>query len=170
MSNTATAHAGIFGTVEASASVTVQCPTISIEKTALDDSISAGETASFKIVVTNDGPGAAHDVVISDVLPGGIAWNVDDAEHCTIVDGTLTCTFDTIAAGHQETVTVSGETGATDCGELVNTASVSASNDAVDSHTSTADIFVYCPLVVITKRRMTPISWPAIRSASPSRS
>ena len=152
VSNTATAHAGIFGSVEASASVTVQCPKISIEKTALDDSISAGETAGFKIVVTNDGPGAATDVVISDDLPGDIAWNVDDTAHCSIVDGTLTCTFDSIAAGHQETVIVTGETGATDCGDLVNTATVSASNDADTDHTSTADIWVYCPVVVITKQ------------------
>ena len=152
VSNTATANAGIFGSVEASASVTVQCPSISIEKTALDDEVSAGEVAGFKIVVSNAGPGAANDVVISDVLPAGIAWNVDDTTHCVIVAGTLTCTFDTIAAAGQATVTVTGETGATDCGDLVNTATVTASNDSVGSHSSTADVFVSCPLVVITKQ------------------
>ena len=111
------------------ATITVQCPEISVLKTALDDSVSAGELASFKIVVSNAGPGAAQGVVINDTLPAGIAWIVDDTTHCGIAAGVLTCTFASIAAGDHVTVIVTGETSVDDCGTLTNTATVSAAND-----------------------------------------
>ena len=111
-------------------SVTIPCPPeISVLKTALDDTISAGELASFKIVVSNTGPGEALGVVITDTLPAGIAWIVDDTTHCGIAAGVLTCTFASIAAGDHVTVIVTGETSVDDCGTLTNTATVSADND-----------------------------------------
>ncbi len=161
VSNTATAASGNDGGAQATASVDVQCPSLSIVKTAVNDSISAGEVASFKIVVSNAGPGAASDVVISDTLPTGIDWAVDDTTDCSISAGVLTCTFDTIAAGGDATVTISGETEAADCGSIENTATVTASNegapqvlaaaDLAADHSSTATITVNCPTVVITK-------------------
>ena len=46
--------------------------------------------------------------------------------------GTPVCAFDDLAPGDTRTVHVSGDTDATDCGELVNVATVSASNEADD--------------------------------------
>lgn len=143
-----------------SATIVVDCPTVSVVKTAVDPSISAGESAAFGIVVSNAGPGVAKGVVISDTLPAGIGWTVDDTTHCEIAAGVLTCTFPTIAAGADVTVVVTGETTIKDCGTLSNMATVSATNDAptgqlaaaaVDGHTSTASITVDCPQVGITK-------------------
>ena len=161
VSNTASAGSGNDGGDQATATVIVQCPSISILKTAIADSISAGELASFKIVVHNAGPGSAKDVTISDTLPGAIDWTVDDTAHCGIVTGVLTCTFDSVASGEDVTVIVSGETGVEDCGQLQNTATVAASNegdgqpqialDSVDTHSSSATILVNCATVVITK-------------------
>ena len=140
VSNTATAASGNDGGAQATASVDVQCPSLSIVKTAVNDSISAGEVASFKIVVSNAGPGAASDVVISDTLPTGIDWAVDDTTDCSISAGVLTCTFDTIAAGDDATVTISGETEAADCGSIENTATVTASNEGAPQVLAAADL------------------------------
>src|SRR4029078_220053 len=46
----------------ATASVTVNCPDLRVVKTAVDDTISAGEVAAFSIVITNIGAGTAYDV------------------------------------------------------------------------------------------------------------
>ena len=153
VSNTASVTSGNDGGDQATAAVTVQCPNLSIVKTAVADSISAGEVASFMILVHNAGPGAASDVPVTDTLPSGIAWAVDDTTDCSIAAGVLSCTFDTIAAGADAIVIISGETGVEDCGTIKNTATVSASNegDAKDGHTSSATITVNCATVVITK-------------------
>ena len=133
-------------------SVTIPCPPeISVLKSALDDTISAGELASFQIVVSNTGQGEALGVVVNDTLPAGIAWIVNDTEHCGIAAGVLTCTFPSIAAGDAVTVIVTGETSVDDCGTLTNTVTVSVANDGQLPHSSTATIKVDCATVVITK-------------------
>ena len=153
VTNTASVTSGNDGGDQATAAVVVECPNLTITKSAVADSISAGEGASFMIDVHNAGPGAASDVKINDTLPGGIAWAVDDTTHCSIAAGVLSCTFDTIAAGADAMVIVSGETSVKDCGTIKNTATVSASNegDATDGHSSSATITVNCATVVITK-------------------
>ena len=84
------------------------------------------------IVVTNLGPGTAYDVSLEDQLPGDITWTDDNAD-CTIDGaGLLTCDFDTLAEDAIRTVTVTGQTQATDCGVLENEVDVEASNEDPD--------------------------------------
>jgi uncharacterized repeat protein (TIGR01451 family) len=71
-------------------SVTVLCPDLELTKTASNSPIIAGEDAVFAITIVNNGEGAAHDVVLTDDLPSGIAWT-DDSDLCEIAAGTLTC-------------------------------------------------------------------------------
>ena len=64
-----------------------QCPDITIDKSADNSPILAGEVASYTITVVNKaGPdaGIAHDVIVDDDLPAGISWT-DDSEDCDIV-------------------------------------------------------------------------------------
>ncbi len=58
--------------------VTVLCPDVQVVKTATDNAISAGEVAEFTIVITNIGLGTANDVSLTDTLPSGIDWNLDE--------------------------------------------------------------------------------------------
>ena len=118
--------------------------------------ISAGQLATFDIAVTNLGPGTAFGVTLSDQLPAG-TWTLGgpDAAACSI-DGSnlLTCDFGDLANGASRTISLSRETTAEDCGELPNTATVSASNEAeadTDNNESSDTITVDCPLIVITK-------------------
>ena len=133
--------------------ITVLCPDVNVVKTADDGTIAAGDLAEFTIVVSNDGDGVAKDVTLVDTLPGGVDWSEDSAD-CSIAAGVLTCSFGDLAPGASRTIHVSGETDATDCGELVNVATVSASNeddDDLDDNASEATITVECPNVSVLK-------------------
>jgi uncharacterized repeat protein (TIGR01451 family) len=141
------------GGAQASASVTVNCPNVTVAKTADNGTIDAGDTAAFTIVVSNNGPGIARNVTLSDPLPAGIAWSEDSAE-CSITGGTLSCAFGDLAPGASRTILVSGATDAADCGVLENTATVAAGNEAqsdTSDNTSTATITVQCPDVTVLK-------------------
>jgi uncharacterized repeat protein (TIGR01451 family) len=138
------------------ADIAVSCPDVTVVKTAADDTISAGELASFSIVVTNLGPGTAFDVTLSDQLPSG-SWTLGgpNAADCSISGSNLlSCDFGDLANGATRTVTVSRETDAEDCGTIPNTATVGASNEAqadTDNNESSDTITVDCPVIVITK-------------------
>ena len=72
--------------------------------------INAGETASYTIAITNNGPGAATNVTLTppDTLPdGGLDWQLGDQGIGTTTNGTacqlsaadvLTCTIPSLAA------------------------------------------------------------------------
>ena len=139
-----------------SGSVDVLCADIQIEKTADDDSVSAGDQIGFDIVVSNAGSGTAKNVVVSDTLPtdAGLSWSIesvsgDGSPSCEIVSGVLSCTSAALASGESFTVhIVSGTTSAT-CGLVDNTASVTTGNDGQDS--DDASVSVLCPDVTVLK-------------------
>ena len=58
-------------------SVTVQCPSLSITKTADAAEVAAGGTIGFVITVSNAGAGAAYNVSMTDTLPAGVSWSID---------------------------------------------------------------------------------------------
>lgn len=63
---------------------------ISIDKRALTDSVIAGQSASFVLVVANGGPSTAEDVVVVDTLPDGMT-----ALSAEVTTGAGTCEIDT---------------------------------------------------------------------------
>jgi uncharacterized repeat protein (TIGR01451 family) len=135
------------------ARITVNCPNVTVLKTADKGTIDAGDPAAFTIVVTNEGPGTAKGVTLSDTLPSGVVWSEDSAA-CSITAGVLTCNFGDLADGATRTVHVTGATDAADCGTLSNTAVVAASNESVENvgdNSSTATITVNCPDISVTK-------------------
>jgi uncharacterized repeat protein (TIGR01451 family)/fimbrial isopeptide formation D2 family protein len=141
---------------EDDATIVVNCPDVTVEKTADASPISAGEGASFTITVTNVGTGTAENVTLEDQLDGS-GWSLGgtDAGDCSI-DGSnvLTCDFGDLAEDESRTFTVSRETTFDDCGELPNLVTVSASNeleDFLDNNTDDAAIEVLCPELGIVK-------------------
>lgn len=74
LANAATvAYQNEFGTqydpVEASDDTTVQGPVLSIEKSAAPDPVIAGAPLTYTLDISNDGPGAASHVVVTDTVP-----------------------------------------------------------------------------------------------------
>ncbi len=139
---------------EDSASVTINCPDLKVEKTADNGMISAGDTAAFTIVVTNLGPGTAYDATLQDVLPAGINWQVGNSTDCSITSGTLSCAFGDLANGATRTIHISGETTSRNCGLVSNIATVAADNEPSNklaNNTSSDDIKVDCADLELTK-------------------
>jgi uncharacterized repeat protein (TIGR01451 family) len=107
--------------------------------------IEAGADAVFTIVVTNNGPDVAENVVVTDTVPAGFTTT---NTACVLDSGTLTCTYATLAVGaaNAQTITLTKTTTRDDCGTISNTATVSS--DTQDTNTgnnsSTATITVTC--------------------------
>ena len=83
--------------------VTVLCPDVTVAKTPDGGTVQAGATATFTIVVTNLGPGAATGVTLTDNLPAGYTWTLGGANagDCSINTApspdVLSCNFGTLA-------------------------------------------------------------------------
>src|SRR6266576_3575741 len=151
--NTANVTTSNDGADSDSATITVNCPNVTVLKTADQGTIDAGDTAAFTIVVTNEGPGTAKGVTLTDTLPSGVVWSEDSAA-CSITAGVLSCNFGDLTNGATRTVHVTGATDAADCGVLTNTAVAAASNESqalTQDNASTATITVNCPNVTVLK-------------------
>ena len=164
VSNTAVVNTTNDGSDEATASVAVLAPDLEIVKLG-SAPVSAGETASFTITVTNHGPGVARNVTLSDQLAAG-SWSIGgvNAASCSI-NGTnlLTCNFESMTSGTSRSISVSRTTAPADCGGTIdNNASVAASNEdtATDQYANLDDaaIIVNCPDLTVQKTGNGPVS------------
>ena len=135
MNNTATASAANTGQVTDTGMITCVIPVLSIVKTPDSGTISAGATATFTIVVTNNGPGTAAGVTITDPLPagGGVNWTTASL-NCTVTGAvgaqTLTCNVGSLAQAASFTAVATAVTTAAACTVMNNTATATASNAA----------------------------------------
>ena len=140
----------------ASATITVQCPNLTIDKTADALSVNAGSAIGFTITVTNSGVGTASTVTLSDALPTGtgVSWSIDGgtgAAQCSI-SGTpqsLSCNFGSLAANASKTVHITSSTTAQSCKTYTNTAYAQATNNPQVSDGASED--VVCGEIHITK-------------------
>jgi uncharacterized repeat protein (TIGR01451 family) len=162
VSNTASAVAGNGSTTPATstASVIVNCPDLTVTKTANPAGpVSAGTAIGFDITVSNNGLGTATAVTVSDPLPAGsdLSWSLSPAFSGCSVGGvvgsqTLNCTFASIAAGGSVgPIHLASATAFADCGPVSNTASAVAGNGSATPATSTASVIVNCPDLTVTK-------------------
>jgi len=147
---------GNDGADSASASVTVNCPDLTVTKTAIASTVTAGDSAGFAMTVKNNGPGTAAGATLTDTLPSGLTWvESPDNANCSIATGTFTilsCNFGTMADQATASVTVKAKTSAANCGALPNTVHVAATNEAnTGNNSANASITVQCPDVQITK-------------------
>lgn len=146
----------------ASATVTVACSTsdVTVVKTADDATVDAGGAVGFTMTVTNVGSGTATAASLSDALPAGFDWAIDSqsGSSCSITgpvgDQMLSCDFGSLVALAATEVHVTAATGPDDCGQLVNTATVSASNEpsaASGNNSGSASVGITCPDVAVVK-------------------
>ena len=156
--NVATLTATNAEPLEASASITVQCPSLSITKTADDATVSAGSPIGFTISVANAGPGTATAATLSDPLPAGsgVDWSISPAYSgpgsCSITGAVgsqvLNCAFGDLGIT-SVSVHVTSATAFASCKVYPNVATVSATN--APDQTANASTTVQCPAPVLTK-------------------
>jgi uncharacterized repeat protein (TIGR01451 family) len=144
--NTASITTTNDGSDSASASVDVKCASISIDKVADHASVNAGETIGFWVTVTNDGPGQAKDVHVTDTLPtdAGLGWILDDNAGglCSLTAGVVTCDEATLDNDASFKFHISSTTTAATAADspVENTACVTTSNDGEDCDTDHTDV------------------------------
>lgn len=147
---------------EDGAIVTILCPDVVVEKTAGTGEVSAGDTISFTMTMTNLGPGVAYGAALTDTLPtnAGLGWTIAESDAtCSIDGGVLSCEFGTLEAEQSASVTITSGTTAETCGVVENDVAVSARNEPEanndEDNEDSASITVNCPDVEIEKTTST---------------
>ena len=134
-----------------------------ITKTDSVDPVIAGGTMSYTLTVTNDGPSAATNVVVTDVLPAGLTFSGATASQGTVnnASGTVTANLGNLANGASATVTINVNVSPTATGTLSNTATVTGTqtdDDATNnSDTETTAINAQVDLAVTKTDGLTTV-------------
>jgi large repetitive protein len=136
---------------------------LTIAKTA--GGATAGETASWTIVVQNDGPSTAAPVTVTDTLPAGTTFisAAPSQGNCSAAGANVTCDLGALAAGGSAQISLVASVAAGTAGqELRNRATVSApqvdpdpSNNAAEAATRIVAPAPGGPDVILTKTAST---------------
>ena len=78
---------------------------LAVVKTASLAHAAPGDQVTYTLKVTNAGPGTAHNVVVTDILPSGTTF-VSASPACSNSAGTVTCQLGDVTAGDDPTVTI----------------------------------------------------------------
>lgn len=122
---------------------TVRSVDVSIDKTAVNPTIAAGERAVWQLTATNDGPSYASNVVVTDQLPTPATFDAAASSPACVEpiagSGAVTCTAATVPDGEQVVFTIAATTPAslTEGQSLVNDASLTVNEP--NTSTTTAD-------------------------------
>jgi uncharacterized repeat protein (TIGR01451 family) len=132
---------------------------LQVVKTPTNQTVVAGERATFTLAVANNGPSTADNVVLTDTLPSGLTFVLPivapspwDCATSTAV--LLTCTLDTLVPGPAPAVTVEATVGSgvADGTTLVNETAVTSStpdgNLANNNDTADVDVVAQADLAV----------------------
>ncbi|MFA7681891.1 MAG: hypothetical protein WCX61_02575, partial [Candidatus Peribacteraceae bacterium] len=129
-------NTAFVGGAQASDTTVVEAPAqlqadVRISKTG-PQSVERGNTVSYTLSVTNDGPDAAKNVIVSDVIPAGLTFNASASDTGCIQQGTsvLCNNIASLASGaHQDYHVVFTVSAAAQCDSVItNTGAVSISN------------------------------------------
>ena len=103
---------------------------LGVTKSDAADPVIAGDDVTYTVVVFNDGPGSAENVVVTDTLPSGVVFvsATPDQGSCSESGGIVTCNLGTVANGSSVNIVLVVET--TTDGGLTN--SVSVTSDTPD--------------------------------------
>ena len=102
---------------------------VKIDKEWTTATATAGDTATFTLEVTNDGPSVSDNVVVTDALTSGMTFVSDLGGLCSGTT-TVTCNLGDLAVDESVTITVTVQLPAElTAGLLANTASVTADTD-----------------------------------------
>ncbi|EMI54769.1 SpaA isopeptide-forming pilin-related protein [Rhodopirellula sallentina] len=120
-----------------STTVRVLIADISVEKSTLTPAPNIGDTARFEIVVRNDGPDPATNLIVRDLLPDGLAFRSDTQSDAgnTYVASTGLWTIPSLGVDQTTTLQINADVTAT--GTFTNSAELVASDQ--DDPDSTPD-------------------------------
>ncbi|UGS26861.1 DUF11 domain-containing protein [Microbacterium resistens] len=111
------------------------------------ESYTVGQTITYTLTVTNNGPGASSGSVVTDEVPAALTSVTSPTTGCTVEGNSLSCTLGALEPSESTTITVSGTVTAAATGELTNTASVTG-NEQDPSPENNTDSWTITPSVV----------------------
>ncbi len=156
-----------------SVSVRVPIADLSVEKTTLTPAPNIGQTASFEIVVRNDGPDVATNVVVADLLPSGLTYrsNSPSSSDTEYDSDTGLWTIPTLGVGQSVTLQINADI--TAAGTFTNTAELVASdqddpdsianNDLPDEDDQSSST-LFTPVIDLSLLKTTAPSRPSVGS------
>ena len=107
---------------------------VSITKSLSPNPPVPGQPVTYNVVVTNNGPSVARDVVVRDDVDDAVT-GLTASGPCTIAAGNdVTCDLGDVAPGASTTLTLTGGLPATFTGSLANTATVSSPTDTTPAN------------------------------------
>src|SRR5690625_3682566 len=111
-----------------------------------------GERISYDLTITNNGPGESSGWVISDQLPANLTnIAVDATVECVVDEDEITCSGGRLDVGESRTITVSGDTAASERACFTNVVSV-LGNELDPEDANNEDSVENCPrLIELTK-------------------
>lgn len=137
--NPANNQASVATTVETAA-------TLRATKVAFNNPVYAGDVIFYQIVVYNDGPSDAQNVVITDTLPVSTTYVGGDVA-CTHAAGVVTCNLGTLAANGSRTLQVQVRADAATAHGLIVTNQVTATSPTASTPaTATVAVTIQQPL------------------------
>lgn len=106
----------------------------------------AGDEVDFTLVVTNDGPSTARDVVVTSRIPEGVTPDLDSADASCVISGrTITCTIAQVRPGETiEAISLHTliDPGLADGSDLAFSAAVGSQTPEEDPTDNTDDVTV----------------------------
>jgi uncharacterized repeat protein (TIGR01451 family) len=120
---------------------------LSIVKTASPNPILPGAQLTFTLTISNAGPDAASNVVVTDDLDEGLTFQSFNAPgwDCSININVVTCGMDSLAASASSDIKIIVMAPTTGFGSIENTASVSADTDDPDTSDNSPDTPITVP-------------------------
>ena len=105
---------------------------LQITKTDTPDPIPVGDTLTYEIVVTNNGPSTAENLVIADTLPAGLTFSSVNTTAGTASEasGVITVNVPTLAVSSSVTVTVVSTVDSTFSGSTLSNTATAVSDEA----------------------------------------
>jgi uncharacterized repeat protein (TIGR01451 family) len=135
----------------------IQQADLTLSKSDSPDPVTAGQTLTYTLSITNNGPSDATGVVITDTLPAGVTFNFASAG-CTESGGLVTCNIGGLTSGStlQQTIVVTVNISTT--GSLTNTVTVGGNEtDPVSGNNTASQITTINPQVSLSINDITVV-------------
>jgi len=128
---------------------------LTISKTASLNSVTAGNSLNYTIIITNNGPSEATGIVVTDVLTDGLTFS--PSSDCNHNSGVVTCTLPSLLndASHTFNFEVDVDPGARV--SIANTATVTGNDfDPVDNNSASVETIVNAETILSISKSASP--------------